>query len=59
MKSHRLTLHLAGLFCTGIIAAATAMAHRTDAAWPVLAAMLFAAYVLALGAGRLLFARGG
>ncbi len=59
MTAYRLTLVLAGLFSTGVIAAATAMAHRSDAPWPMLAALLVATYALGLGAGRLLFGRGG
>ena len=58
MTSHHLPLFLAGLFSTGVIAAATAMAQRTDAPWPVLAAMLLATYALGLAAGRLLWKRG-
>lgn len=55
MKSYRPTLILAGLFSTGVIAAAAAIAQRSATPWPVLAVMLLATYVLGLAAGRLLF----
>jgi alkanesulfonate monooxygenase SsuD/methylene tetrahydromethanopterin reductase-like flavin-dependent oxidoreductase (luciferase family) len=58
VQTHRLTLILAGLFSTGVIAAGAAMAGRYPAPWPLLAGLLAATYGLGLGAGRLLFGRG-
>lgn len=58
MKTHRLTLILAGLFSTGVIAWAAIMAERVPAPWPLLAGLLVATYALGLGFGRLVFGRG-
>ncbi len=58
MQAHRLTLILAGLFSTGVIAAGAAMAQRVPAHWSLLAGLLVATYALGLLAGRLLFGRG-
>ncbi len=58
MQTHRLTLILAGLFSTGVIAAGANVAHRVPAPAALLAGLLVGAYALGLGIGRLVFGRG-
>ena len=59
MTSHRLSLIAAGAVASGFIAFASAMRASQAATWPVLLALLLAAYAIGLGLGRLAFAGRG